>query len=61
MCEYNTEIECSCTYSCPRHAKCCECVAFHRKRSEFPACFFSEAAEKSYDRSFDELLRDRKG
>jgi hypothetical protein len=28
---------------------------------EFPACFFSAAAEKAYDRSFAALVRDRKG
>ena len=61
MCEYNDAIECNCTYSCPKHAKCCECVALHRKAGEFPACFFSAKAEKTYDRSLRALLRDRQG
>jgi len=26
---------------------------------EFPACFFSAAAEKTYDRSFSALAKDR--
>ena len=58
-CEHNASIACNCTYSCDKHAKCCECVAYHRRSSGFPACFFSEKAEKTYDRSFDMLVRDR--
>jgi hypothetical protein len=58
-CEFNSSIECSCTASCPRHGKCCECVARHRAAGQFPACFFSAAAEKKYDRSFEMLLKDR--
>jgi hypothetical protein len=34
-------------------------VAYHSKGGEFPACFFSEEAEKSYDRSFRALAKDR--
>jgi len=50
---------CPCTYACARHGKCCECIAHHRRNGEFPACFFSETAEKSYDRSFEKLVEDR--
>lgn len=50
---------CNCTYSCSKHAKCCECIAFHRDSGEFPACFFSQKAEKTYDRSFFALQKDR--
>ncbi|MDR1796913.1 MAG: hypothetical protein LBR44_05625 [Clostridiales Family XIII bacterium] len=60
-CEHNPNIDCNCTYACGKHAKCCECVAYHRRMGEFPACFFSAAAEKAYDRSFAALVRDRKG
>ena len=59
-CEYNNAIKCNCTYSCPRRQKCCECIAYHNKAGEFPACFFSKAAEKTYDRSFAALIKDRK-
>ena len=59
-CEYNEAIKCSCTYSCSRHGKCCECVSRHQSVGEFPACFFSAEAEKKYDRSFEALMRDRK-
>lgn len=50
---------CPCTYPCSRHGKCCECVAYHRASGEFPACFFTKEGEKTYDRSFACLLRDR--
>jgi hypothetical protein len=44
---------CTCTYaSCSRRGLCCECVAYHRKSSELPGCFFPPAAERTYDRSF---------
>ncbi|MCL1834107.1 MAG: DUF6485 family protein [Leptospirales bacterium] len=59
-CEHNKTIKCSCTYNCSRHGKCCECVAYHAKSKEFPACFFSEKTERSYDRSFSALVNDRK-
>lgn len=32
---------CPCTFDCPRHGKCCECVAHHRDNDEgVPGCFF---------------------
>ena len=61
VCEHNTSIECNCTFSCGRHGKCCECVAHHRGGGGFPACFFSEDAEKKGDRSFEALVSDRRG
>ena len=60
-CEHNGSIACNCTASCGKRGKCCECVAYHRSAGEFPACFFSAEAEKKYDRSLGELLRDREG
>ena len=58
-CENNKAMQCPCTYSCGKHGKCCECIAYHTRSDEFPACFFSKDAEKSYDRSFSRLLKDR--
>ena len=58
-CEFNQAIDCNCTYDCPKHGKCCECVANHAGNGGFPACFFSDEAEKLYDRSFEALKRDR--
>ncbi|MCI9372406.1 MAG: hypothetical protein HFI52_03285 [Lachnospiraceae bacterium] len=51
---------CTCTYDCPRHGRCCECVAHHRDNHEgVPGCFFSPEAEATYDRSVEALCRDR--
>ena len=51
---------CPCTYDCPRHGKCCECVAHHRDHNEgVPGCFFSPETEATYDRSIEALCRDR--
>ncbi|MDD3766877.1 MAG: DUF6485 family protein [Eubacteriales bacterium] len=60
-CNANKTIKCPCTYSCRRHGKCCECVAYHQRSGEFPACFFSEQVERTYDRSFRALAADRSG
>lgn len=52
---------CSCTYDpCPRKGICCECIAYHRKSGEIPGCFFSEKGEKTYDRSFENFIKDKK-
>jgi hypothetical protein len=43
---------CGCTYpACSKKGKCCECIAYHRKRNELPGCLFPEEAEKTYNRS----------
>jgi len=50
---------CPCTYpNCPRKGKCCECIEHHQQSNELPACFFSEEAEKTYDRSIDNFIKD---
>lgn len=49
---------CNCTYTpCSRKGLCCECIAYHKRSRELPACFFPEYAEKSYDRSFEHFAR----
>jgi len=51
---------CNCTYpGCPRKGKCCECIAYHRKIGELPACFFSKQAEASFDRSVEKFIQDQ--
>jgi len=55
-----TKNRCTCTYpGCDKHGSCCKCVAYHNDRAEIPGCFFSPAGEKSYDRSFANLVKDR--
>ena len=59
ICESTTRA-CPCTFDCPHHGKCCDCVAHHRDHNEgVPGCFFSEEAEATYDRSIEALCRDR--
>ena len=58
-CENNKAMKCPCTYSCGKHGKCCECLAYHQRDGEFPACFFSKEAEASYDRSLSKLIKYR--
>lgn len=49
---------CNCSYSpCSKKYRCCDCLHYHRKNGELPACFFSEKVEKSYDRSIENFIR----
>ena len=52
---------CNCTYEpCSKKGMCCECVQYHLKMEEVPACFFSKQAEKTYDRSIENFIEDYK-
>jgi len=42
---------CNCTYSCDKHGKCCECLHYHRRMGELPACYFTAEQERTYNRS----------
>ena len=45
--------KCNCTYEpCSRKGKCCECISYHLRSSELPACAFPPEVERTYDRSF---------
>lgn len=49
---------CNCTYEpCGRKGLCCECIAYHRKSGELPACFFKAEDEKTYDRSMERFIK----
>ncbi len=51
---------CNCTYEpCERKGVCCECISYHRSANELPACYFSAAKEKTYDRSIANFIRGR--
>ncbi len=55
--EKNTA-RCNCTYEpCSRKGVCCECVAYHQKSRQLPACFFPRDAERTYDRSYAHFAR----
>ena len=50
--EEKNKKSCNCTYEpCPRKGICCECIAYHRRMNELPACFFPDDVERTYDRS----------
>lgn len=50
---------CNCTYEpCSRKGRCCECVRYHVSMQQLPACAFSAAAERTYDRSFAKFVED---
>lgn len=54
-------INCNCSYEpCSRKEICCECIAYHRAMDQLPACYFSDKAERTYDRSIKAFIRDRK-
>lgn len=49
---------CNCTYEpCSRKGLCCECIRYHLKSRQLPACCFPNDAEKTYDRSFAHFAR----
>ncbi len=48
---------CNCTYPCSRHGRCCECIRYHQRSGELPACYFDVKTEKTYDRSVENYLR----
>lgn len=51
---------CPCTADCPRHGKCCDCVAHHRdNEGGIPGCFFTKEGEALWDRSLETLCKDR--
>jgi hypothetical protein len=53
--------QCNCTYEpCPRKGRCCECLHYHRRAGELPACYFTAEAERSYDRSIEHFVSCRR-
>ena len=53
-CNINANLaNCNCTYEpCSRKGKCCDCIAYHLRFDELPACVFTTQVEKTFDRSF---------
>ena len=49
---------CNCSYpGCPRKGICCDCIAYHLKNRQLPACAFPNDVEKTYDRSFEKFSK----
>jgi hypothetical protein len=52
---------CTCSYpGCPRHGICCECIVYHRRMDELPACYFTAAEERTYNRSIGYFVESRR-
>ena len=50
------KLKCNCTYEpCSRKGICCDCVKYHLRSRELPACFFPRDVERTYDRSFEKF------
>ncbi|MDX9702663.1 MAG: DUF6485 family protein [Candidatus Auribacterota bacterium] len=48
---------CNCTYDpCPRKGICCECLQYHLRQKQLPACCFPDNVEKTWDRSFRKFI-----
>ena len=58
-CKKNTNLtHCNCSYEpCPRKGMCCECISYHLRSRELPACAFPNDAEATFDRSFEHFAR----
>jgi hypothetical protein len=53
---------CNCSYpGCSRHGVCCECLAYHRGSGELPACYFTAAEERTYNRSVSFYFQKHRG
>jgi hypothetical protein len=56
--------KCNCTANgCNNKGICCDCITYHRKARQLPACYFPDEAEKTYNRSveyFFELYKEGK-
>jgi hypothetical protein len=48
---------CNCTYPCSKKGICCECVDYHRRSGQIPACYFPADIEKTYDRSIENFIK----
>ena len=48
---------CNCSYPCGKHGVCCDCISYHRRNGEVPACYFPKDIEKGYDRSVENFIR----
>ena len=48
---------CNCSYEpCSRKGTCCECIQYHRRMNELPACYFPDDVEKTYNRTISKFI-----
>jgi hypothetical protein len=54
----NNKNICNCSYSsCSRMGVCCECLSYHKRMGELPACYFPDDVERTYDRSIGNFIK----
>lgn len=52
--------DCPCSYDpCSRKGYCCRCIQYHLKNNELPACCFTPAEERTYNRSISYFVKRR--
>lgn len=50
--------QCNCTYEpCSQKGACCDCLRYHLRSRQLPACCFPAEAERTFDRSFEHFAR----
>ena len=50
-------LKCNCTYEpCSKKGICCECLQYHLRMRQLPACVFPKDVEKTYDRSIEKFI-----
>jgi len=56
-CKVNRNMNfCNCSYEpCSRKGTCCDCLQYHLKMRQLPACCFPDDVEKTYNRSFEKF------
>lgn len=47
---------CPCTFSCNKKGICCDCIQYHRRLGELPACYFPPEIERTGDRSIETFI-----
>ena len=48
---------CNCSYPCGKKGVCCDCISYHRRLGQLPACYFPKDMECGSDRSVENFIR----
>ncbi|MCK4661377.1 MAG: hypothetical protein KAT68_00820 [Bacteroidales bacterium] len=50
--------KCNCSYEpCSKKGTCCDCISYHLRIRELPACCFPDDVERTFDRSFERFAQ----
>lgn len=54
----SNKVRCNCSYEpCSRKGMCCDCIQYHIRMRELPACVFPDNVERTYNRSFEKFAQ----